>query len=209
MHAAAKPRRRALEGMKRRIEPLVEGIQIIGPTIREAGLGIRPDAFVRIELGRVGRKKLEVETRVAAAQFANRRALVDRSIVEDGNHVASQMTQHVTEEVAHLGLADVVAVAAEVESHPTADRADRQSRDHRETIVPVVVGNLRGLSAGRPGPPKVRNQEEPRFVDEDEVRLPALGVFFTCGQRVRFQRSMRSSSRSSARRSGFCGLSPS
>jgi hypothetical protein len=41
------------------------------------------------------------------------------------------------------------------------------------------------------------------------MRFPARCVFFTCGQRVRFQRSMRSSSRSNARRSGFCGLNPS
>jgi len=149
-----------------------------------------------------------MEARIAAAQLANRLSFVDRGVVEDGDHGASEVTQHVTEERAYLGLADVVAVATEVESHPAVHRADRQSRDDREPVVPVVVGDLRCLSARRPGPPKGRDQEESRFVDEEEMRLPARGVFFTCGQRLRFQRPMRSSSRSSARRSGFCGLNP-
>lgn len=209
MHASSQSPWRSLEGAKRRVEPLVEDVEIIGATVGHSGLGIGPDAFVGIQFGRVGRKELDMEAWIAAAQLANRLSFVDRGVVEDGDHVASEVAQHVTEERAHLGLADVVAMAAEVESHPAAQRADRQSRDHRETVVPVVVGDLRCLSAGRPGPPKGRDQEEPRFVDEEEMRFPARGVFFTCGQRVRFHRAMRSSSRSSARRSGFCGLNPS
>jgi len=209
MHASAQPSWRSLEGAKRRVQSLVEDVEIVGATIGQPGLGIGPDAFVGIELGCVGRKELEMEARIAAAQLANRLSLVDRGIIEDADHVASEVTQRVTEERAHLGLADVVAVATEVEAHPAAHRADGQSRDDRQAVVPVVVGDLRCLSARRPGPPKGRDQEEPRFVDEEEMRLPARGVFFTCGQRVRFHRSMRSSSRSSARRSGFCGLNPS
>lgn len=209
MHTPAQPPWRSLEGAKRRVESLVQDVEIVRAAIGQPSFGIGPHAFVGVELGRVGWKELEMEARIAAAQIANRLSFVDRGIVEDGDHVASEVTQHVTEERAHLGLADVVAMATEVEAHPAAHWADRQSRDDRQTVVPVVVGDRRCLSARRPGPPKGRDQEEPRLVDEEEMRLPARGVFFTCGQRVRFHRSMRSSSRSSARRSGFCGLNPS
>ena len=104
---------------------------------------------------------------------------------------------------------DVVAMAAEVKSYPPADSGHRQPGDDGEAIVAIPVRDPRCLSARSPGPPKRRDQEEPRLVETDEVRLPARCVFFTWGQRVRFQRSMRSSSRSSARRSGFWGLKPS
>lgn len=209
MYASAQPPWRSLEGAKCRVESLVEDFEIVGAAIGQSGLGIGPDGFVGIELGSVGRKELEMEAGIAAAQLANRLPFVDRGIVEDGDHVASEVTQHVSEERAHLGLANVVAMATEVETHPAVHRADRQARDDREAVVPVVEGDPRSLSARGPGPPKGRDQEKPRFVDEDEVRLPACGVFFTAGQRTRFQRAMRSSSRSSARRSGFCGLKPS
>ena len=150
-----------------------------------------------------------MEPREAAAQLPDRFALVDRSIVEEHDHVAPQVAQQMAEEVADVGVADVVAMATEVKSYPPAHGTDRQSRDDRETIVPVAMVDPRRLSPRRPRPPKRWNQEEPRLVDEDDVRPLARCVFFTCGQRVRFQRSMRSSSRSSARRSGFWGLRPS
>jgi len=178
------------------MESLVEDVEIVGATIGQPGLGIGPDAFVGVEFGRVGRKELEMEAWMAAAQPAKRLSFVDRGIVEDRDHIASEAAPRGTEECAHLGLADVVAVATEAEAHPAAHRADRQSREDREAVVPVVVGDLRSLSARRPGPPKGGDREEPRLVDEEEMRLPARGVSFTCGQRVRFQRSMRSSSRS-------------
>ena len=203
MHASAKPAGRVLQAVERGVQPPVEGVEVVRPTVREAGLGIRPHAFVRIQLRRVGRKKLEVETRVASAEFPNRLSFVDRGVVHEGDHVAPQMAQQLAEEGADVGLADVVAMASEMEPHPPSHRADRQPGDHRQAIVPIAVVDPRRLSAGSPGPPEGWNQEEPRLVDEDEVRPPARCVFFTWGQRVRFQRAMRSSSRSSARRSGF------
>ena len=209
MDASTKSAGRLLQGAERGVQSPVEGIQIVGPTVGQTGLGIGPHGFVWIQLWRVGRKELEVEPRVAATQLPNRFALVDRSIVEERDHVAPQVVQQVAEEVADVGLADIVAMATEVKSHSPAHGADREPGNDGQTIVAVAVVDPGRLSARSPGPPKRRNQEEPRLVDEDQVRTPARCVFFTCGQRVRFQRSMRSSSRSSARRSGFWGLRPS
>ncbi len=150
-----------------------------------------------------------MKPRVAAAKLSDRRPLVDRGVVEEHDGVAPQVTQEMAEEGADVGLADVVAVAAEVKPYAVAHGADRNPGDHREAIVSVAVVDAGRLAAGGPGPAEGRNQEEARFVDEDEVRPPARCVFFTWRQRVRFQRSIRPSSRSSARRSGFWGLRPS
>lgn len=209
MHATAEARRGALEPVERGVEPTGESDQVIGSPVGEACLGIGPHAFVRIQLGRVGRQELQVEPGEAAAEFANRRPLVNRSVVQEHDDVAPQVAQQVAEEGADVGLADVVAVAAEVEPQAAAHGADRNPGDDREAIVSVAVMDAGRLAARGPGPPQGRNQEEARFVDEDEVRLPARCVFFTCGQRFRFHRSIRAPSRSSARRSGFWGLSPS
>jgi len=207
--AATQPAGRLLQRAKSGVQAPVKGIEVVGSTIGQAGFGIRPHAFIGIEFGGVGREKLEVKPRIAAAEIPNRFAFVDRRIVEENDHVASQMAQQMAEEVADVGVADVVVMTTKVKPHPPAQGADRQSGDDGEAIVAVVVVDPRGLSARRPGPTKRWDQEEPRLVDEDEVRLPARCVFFTCGQRVCFQRAMRSSSRSSARRSGFWTLKPS
>ncbi len=200
---------RALESVQGGVESAVEGSEVVGSPVREASLGVRPHAFVRVQLGRVGREELQVKPRVAAAQLSHRRPLVDRGVVQEHDDVAPQVTQEMEEEGADVGLADVVAMAAEVEPDAVAHGADREPGDDGEAIVSVTVVDAGRLAAGSPGPAEGWNQEEARFVEEDEVRPPARCVFFTCGQRVRFQRSIRSSSRSSARRSGFWGLRPS
>lgn len=209
MDTSTKPAGRLLQRVECGVQAPVEGIEVVGSTIGQAGLGSCPHGFIGIEFGGVGWEILEVEPRVAAAQLPNRFAFVDRGIVEKNDHVASQVAQQMAEEVADVGAANVVVMATKVKPHLPAHGADRQPGDDGEAIVAVAVVDPRGLSARRPGPTKRRDQEEPRLVDEDEVRLPARCVFFTCGQRVCFQRPMRSSSRSSARRSGFWTLKPS
>jgi hypothetical protein len=209
VYASTKPARAVLEAVEGGVEAAVQGIEIVRSAIGEAGFGVCPDALVRIQLRSVGREKLEVETRVTVTQRPDRFALMDRGVVHQHDHVAPQVAQQMAKEIADIALSNVVAVAAKVKSHMPAHGTDRNAGDHGEAIVSVAVVDTGCLSAGRPGPPQGRDQEEARFVDEDEVRPPARCVFFTCTQRIRFQCSIRPSSRSSARRSGFCGLRPS
>jgi hypothetical protein len=72
----------------------------------------------------------------------------------------------------------------------------------------VHMAVKRRLAAGAPGLAHGRDQQEARFVEEKQMGSQPCGVFFTRGQSVRFQRSMASSSRSRARRSGFWWLHP-
>jgi len=205
VNPATKPARRLLHGAKRGVQPPVEGIQIVGPTIGQTGLGIGPHAFVWIELRRVGREGLEVEPRVAATQLPNRFALVDRGIVEDRDDLASQVSQQVAEEVADVGVADIVAMATEVESHPPAPGADREPGDDGQTIVAVAVVDPGVCPQGAQVRRSVGIRRNPDSSTKTRCARQRVALFSTCGQRVRFQRAMCSSSRSSARRSGFSG----
>ena len=143
-----------LQALQGGVEATVEGVEIVGATIRQAGLGIRPHGLVGIELGGVGREELEVETWVTPAQLPDRLALVDRSVVHKHDQVASQVAQEIAQEGTDVGLLDVVAVAAKVKSHAPANGADRDGRDDREAIVPVAVVDAGRLATRRPGPPQ-------------------------------------------------------
>src|SRR4030042_3824628 len=91
----------------------------------------------------------------------------------------------------------------EVEADVLASEAHGDRRDRRDPVVTVAVPDDRGLAAGSPGAADVRDQQEPAFVQEGQVRPQPLGFFLMAIQRYRFPRSIASSSRSTARRSGF------
>ena len=59
-----------------------------------------------------------------------------------------------------------------------------------------------------PGSADQRRQQEAALVDKDDVGLQSAGFFKMSGHSTRTQRRMAFSSRSRARRSGFCGLHP-
>ena len=197
------------ESSKRAVEALVEGWKIIGTPVGQAGLGIRPDALVRVQLWRVRGEVVDVEPGVATLDLRDRGPLVNGEVVPEDRHRSAQVPQEVLQEAADLRVTEVATVAAKVESDMLANRTDRDAGDHRVPVMPVAMVDPRCLAAARPGPPQRGDQEEARFVDEDEVRLPACGVFFTLGHVSRFHRSMRPSSRSKARRCGFWELKPS
>jgi len=102
-----------------------------------------------------------------------------------------------------------IGQATEHCAHPPSRGRDRQRRDHRD-FAPRTAALLedRGVSARRPAASHEWRHQEARFVDEDERRVAAGGVFFTRGQSSLIQRAMAASSRSRARRVGFCGLHP-
>lgn len=196
----------ALEGFS---EVDVELLDVIGSTVGEARLGQAPHTFVGVEVGRVGGQRDQVQASEPAAHVTNGLSTMDRGVVPDDDHVTPEVPQQVTEEVAHPQTVDVRAVEAIVEAHAVPNRADREGRDDRDAVATVAVTQHRGATPRCPGLEQRGDQLEAALVREDDVGAQPLGVFFTSGHTSRFHRSMASSSRSRARRSGFWQLQPS
>jgi hypothetical protein len=181
----------------------------IRSTVRKGRLGERPDALVGVQLWRVGGKELRAETGEALAERANEGPLVNPAVVPEDDDRPAQVMQEVPEKLADLGLADVGAVHAVVEAEAMSTRTHRDAGNDREAVVALPEAQQRGLPARRPGLAHTGDQEEARFVDEDEVGAQPRGVFFTRGHTRRFHWTMRCSSRWRARDSGFWWLHPS
>ena len=181
----------------------MQGDEVVRATVGEAALCVGPHLLVRIELRRVGGQELEVQPRKAAAELSDAIALVDARVVPEHDHGTAKVPKQVPEKRADLLVSDVLLVGLEVEADPLAPGRDADPGDHREAVMAVAMADDRRSSARRPGLAQGRDQEEARLVDEDDVGTQPRSVFFTRGQSFRFQRSMRSSSRSRARRSGF------
>jgi hypothetical protein len=177
--------------------------QIVRPPIGQRAFGQTPDTLVGIELRRIGRERLQVESWKGAAEPRQVRALVDRAVVPDHDDVAAQVVEHVPQEVGCVGSLDVAGLHAPEQPQALTHRTDSDGRVDREPVAPIAMMQPRRLSTGRPGLADGGDQQKARFIGEDQPGSQPRGVFFTRGQVVRFQRSIAASSRSSARRSGF------
>lgn len=206
--ARAEAPRRAPQAGERRDQGAQEGEHIVGATVRQLRFGAGPDAFVGVEFRRIGGEVREPQPRRPREERAHDRAAVNVAVVPDDNHRAVQMAEEIAEKRAGVGRADVFTVKLEIEPAPAPGGTERQPRDDRDAIVSLPVAQDRRLAPRRPRTAHGGDQEEARFVDEDEVGAQPRGVFFTRGHSRAFHRAMAASSRWSARRSGFCGVQP-
>ena len=136
-----------------------------------------------------------------AKQLTQRRPLVGLRIVEQDDERSSEMAQQMSKEGADSPTSDVIQAELIVEPEPLTSRADGDRRDDRYAIVTVPMMVDGSVPPWCPGAQQIRDQEEPRLVDEDDVGRQPCGVSFTAGHTVRFHSVMAVSSRSTARRS--------
>lgn len=181
---------------------------IVGLTVREWVLHGMPGGFDRVQFRCVGGEFLQMQSRVLVAELMQAFAIMDLRTVPDDDDMAAKMFEQVPEKVLNLIARDVLRVKPEVEPKPSALRTDRQTADDRDACVVVAVADDRSLPHLCPSTSDGGYQHEARFVDEDDVRTQPRSVFFTRGQSLRFHCSIRASSRSSARLSGFWQLKP-
>ena len=127
-------------------------------------------------------------------------------VVEKHDHRAAQVAKQVAEENTNLLLPDVAEPKLIIEAEMFSLGTDGDSRDDGDSVSPIPMAQNRSLAPRGPGLDHVGDQQEPGFVDEDEVGAQPRSVFFTRGHSFCFQRWMAGSSRSTARRCGFWGL---
>lgn len=145
----------------------------------------------------------DMQTGMLALEFCQRFSMVRGRVIEDGDHRTAQVPQQVAEEDAHLLVPDVVEVKLVEEAQVLTLRADGDSRDNRDLVPSVTMPMHGSLAARGPSLDHMRDQQEPGFVREDDMGAQPRSVFFTRGQSFRFHCSIASSSRSTARFSGF------
>ena len=129
-------------------------------------------------------------------------------IIQQNDQMAWYLMQQVAKERCNFFALNIILVELAVESTMEPFRADGNTGDSRDPVMTVPMKHDRCLSHRTPGLTDRRDQEEARFVDKDEMGFQPCGVFFTRGQTDRFHSSIATSSRSTARRSGFWWLHP-
>ena len=128
----------------------------------------RPNPFVGVEVGSVGRKVLDVQARVSAEEFVQRRAVVGGGVVEQNDDGTAKMPQQFPEKKTYFFLADVVEEEQIVEPQVLSLGTDRDSGDDGDFVPPSLAMILKGSAAlWGPRPGHQRGQQEARFIGKN------------------------------------------
>ena len=172
-------------------------------------LEVGPEDLDGVELGGIGRQEGDVAG-LTMQVLRDDLGPVTGQPVPDDEEGTAQMASECTKERDQPGRRDIF-VGAEREVQPRAMAAGRQGQGgddgHLFACTPALIED-RGLAAGGPTTPHERGEQQATLVDEYQRGVQAPRFFLMRGQSTFTHRWIAASSRSRARRSGFCGLQP-
>lgn len=160
-----------------------------------------PDVLHRVQFRCVWGQVLSRQaTFLGADELLSHLATVGRQSVPNQQDVALNVTEQVLEELNDLFGLNALLENLEIEV-PGSEPGDDRNR------LPVEMElQHRRLPARRPSTPPMRPLTQAAFIYEYDGPAFFLSFFLISGQPLRFQSSIRASSRSSARPTGCCTL---
>jgi hypothetical protein len=172
-------------------------------------LQIRPEHLHRVQLGSIGWEEGDVDGTAAPSQLRPGRSMDVQAVPHDDDR-RPKVAAKIPDKAKNVWGDDVlIGKKRKVKSHPAAPRRYGQCRDHRDALTePHSLIEDGGIPDRRPGATNQGSHQKPALIEEDQSGLQSPGVFFTRGHSVRTQPRIAASSRSLARRWGFCGLKP-
>ncbi|MDO8478334.1 MAG: hypothetical protein Q7W02_19470, partial [Candidatus Rokubacteria bacterium] len=91
--------------------------------------------------------------------------------------MATQVPEQRSQEFRHLDCLEVVLPKLDVQTHASASGCDRECRNCRDSVVPVVVPNDRWVSLDPPCPATCRDEHEAAFIEEYDVGAKSSRFF--------------------------------
>jgi hypothetical protein len=180
----------------------------IRSSISQASLKMVPDSLIRIQLRGVRRERHEVKSRRPAQEFPHWLASMGIEIIQENDQVTANLAQKMAEEYRDFFPPDVVLIKIAVERASITLMTDSNPRNGRDAVMAIPMMDDRRLTHRAPCLSDRGNQQEARFVEENDVGRQPRGVFFTFGQTEFFHSAIAASLRSTTRRSGFWWLHP-
>jgi len=103
---------------------------------------------------------------------------VDRPLIPHQDHRTAQVSKQVAEKRSDIEPGEIPGPAVEIEGQPASFRGDREGADDRDAVLLVEVIDDRSPASRRPGATDVGNEQEPAFVQEDEMGPKCALVFY-------------------------------
>jgi len=171
---------------------------------------VAPNHLDRVDLRGIGWQKETMKSGGSGKYAIDDFGAMGEGSVPDYEQGLLHLAAELPQKAGHAHGSDVLAcMERKIKSYPLASWRNREGRDGRDLAVsPSDLAQNWRSAAGCPGASDQRRQEKAALVDERNVGVQASGFFLMCGQSTLIQCRMAFSSRSRARRSGFCGVQP-
>ena len=170
-------------------------------------LALSPDKLIRIEFGCVRGEAVNVQPGAVFSEvLVHQLSTMDRSAIPHQHDRSAQVPQQVAQELHDLYTGDVLSMELHIQTCSPMVGRNGEGGDRRDPVPPIAVVQDGRFPPWRPCPSNRRDQEEPAFVHECEIRAEASRFFLSRGHSFRFHSSIATSSLCVARRSGFCAL---
>ena len=145
--------------------------------IGQCPFGLSPDKLIRVEFRSIGRERIDVEARMPLDKDTDEGTAMDRAAIPQQDHVTSQVSEQVPEKADDLHARDIGSVKPRVEPKPAPARRNSEAGDGRDAEPLIPMPELGSLSPGSPRVMHVGNEQEPTFVEENQMGFPLKGVF--------------------------------
>lgn len=152
--------------------------QISRHTICERPFEPIPDKLVRIELGRISREPIEMESGMPMDKILCRGSLMWAPFIPEQNDMPSKMPRQMHEEANHLRAFNVlIGMESGIECNLSSFRRNSERRDSRYLGPMTSDTKQRSLSFRRPGSRNGWNEKKSAFIEKNQVRRQFFSLF--------------------------------
>ena len=160
-----------------RVQATTQVPEILEEAIGDMPFPVVPELFRWVEFRGIRRKLFDMQPRVGLADRLDGTPSVHTGAIPEEDDMAPQLAQQRPEEVRHVDRFEIAGLKAEVEAQVLPLRGHREDGQGGEAIMPIVVGDDRGLPHRRPGAAAGGHEQKAALIQEGQVGVEPAGFF--------------------------------
>lgn len=152
-------------------------MQRFGYGIRQRAVRLVPNEFSRIQFRSIGGEKLHMNSPMPRQEPLHLFAAVNGSTVPEQEDRSAQVLEQILEKGAHIQSVKIPTAELSVKRQAFPLGRHCKCTDSRNPVLFIEMVENRSFASGSPGPGHVRDQQEPRFIQKDQMGPTSLSFF--------------------------------
>jgi hypothetical protein len=159
------------------VEPSSKLAAVERSAIGQIRVVFAPDVFRRVEFGSISRKPFNMNAMTSIEKIPHFPALVDGSAIPEEEDGSAKVPEKMSQKREDVQAREIMGAHSDIESQPLPLGGKDQRVKDRNPVLLVKVADLWSVSTKCPGPFDIRDEQEPTFVEKDQVGSQCFNVF--------------------------------